>query len=134
MRQAYLLFVISFHFVSAQETENIQAKINLFQKDIFVMIDAVVQNNNHIYKNKLNYHLLSLKKEANSKTYTKEDRFGEFNLLPNEKKTITSLKLNMDSGHQLKVYLFIKDGKQNLIKSVGSSSDELEIIALEEKK
>jgi len=145
MRYAYFLFILifQFSFVSAQETEKTQAKINLFQKDIFVMIDAVVENNDHIYKNKLNYHLLSLKKEVNSKTYTKDDRYGEFNLLPNEKKTISSIKLSIDPGHQLKVYLFIKDGKQlismdsvkinetiEILKTTAIQEDEIEIKGL----
>jgi len=110
MRYAYLLliFIFQFNYVTAQETEKLTAKINLFQKDIFVMIDAVVENSSHIYKNKLNYHLLSLKKEPNSKTYTKTDRFGEFNLLPNEKKTIASLKLNIDPGQQVKDTCLLK--------------------------
>jgi len=145
MRYAYLLSVLifQFNFVSAQETENITAKINLFQKDIFVMIDAIVENSNHIYKNKLNYHLLSLKKDIHSKTYTKEDRFGEFNLLPNEKKTITSIKLNLDPGHQLKVYLFIRYDQQliamdsvkinetvEILKTTAIQEDEIEIKGL----
>ena len=145
MRQAYILFVLilSSNFVSGQETRKIQAKINLFQKDIFVIIDAVIENNDYIYKNKLNYHLLSLKKEVNSKTYTKEDRYGEFNLLPNEKKIITSIKLNMDPGHQLKVYLFIKNDKQliamdsvkinetvEILKTTAIQEDEIEIKGL----
>ena len=56
MRYAYLLliFIFQFNYVTAQETEKLTAKINLFQKDIFVMIDAVVENDDHIYKNKLN--------------------------------------------------------------------------------
>ena len=114
MRYAYLLFVLifQFNFVFAQETKNITTKINLFQKDIFIMVDAVVENNDHIYKNKLKYHLLTLKKQANSKTYTKEDRQGEFTLLPNEKKTIATLKLNIEPNQELKVYLFIKDNQQ----------------------
>lgn len=114
MRHAYFLLIIlfQFNFVSSQETESIIAKVNLFQKDIFVMIDAVVDNNGHIYKSELNYHLLTLKKEVNSKTYTKEDRKGEFTLLPNEKKTITTLKLNIEPNQELKVYLFIKEDKQ----------------------
>ncbi len=145
MRNAYFLFVIlfQFNFVSAQETEKIQAKINLFQKDIFVMIDAVVENSDHIYKNQLKYHLLSLRKNANSKIYTKEDRFGDFTLLPNEKKTITNLKLSIEPNQELKVYLFIKDDKQlvaidsvkinetvEILKTTAIQEDEIEIKGL----
>ena len=145
MRYAYLLFVLifQFNFVSAQETEVINVKINLFQKDIFVMLDAVVENSDHIYKNKLNYHLLSLKKDVNSKTYTRDDRFGEFNLLPNEKKTITNLKLNINPNQEVKVYLFIRNDKQliaqdsvkineivEILKTTAIQEDEIEIKGL----
>ena len=145
MRNVYLLSILIFHsyFILAQESENIKAKINLFQKDIFIMIDAVVVNNNHIYKNKLSYHLLSLKKNNNSKTYTKEDRFGDFTLVPNEKKTIITLKLNIEPNQELKVYLFIKDQKQliaqdsvkineiiNILKTNNIQEDEIEIKGL----
>jgi len=145
MRYAYFFFIFlfQFNFLSSQESKNITAKINLFQKDIFVMIDAVVDNTDHIYKNKLNYHLLSLKKEANSKMYTKDDWYGEFNLLPNEKKTITSLKLNIETGQQLKLYLFIKNNQQliaqdslkineivEILKTTAILEDEIEIKGL----
>ena len=130
MRQAYLLFVffLSFHIVYAQETKRIQAKINLFQKDIFVKIDAVVENNDQLYENELNYHLLTLKKEIHSKTYTKEDRFGEFTLLPNEKKTVTSLKLNIEPNQLLKVYFFIKNGKQLIAQDSVNINEIVEIL------
>ena len=145
MRYVYFLFILIFHLgiVNAQETQNIKAKINLFQKDIFAQIDATIENGNHIYKNKLNYHLLTLKKEANSKTYTKEDRHGEFNLLPNEKKIIASIKMSINQGQQLKVYLFIKKGKQlialdsvkinetiEILKTTAIAEDEIEIKGL----
>ena len=145
MQNSFLFFllILQFQFVSAQKTENITAKINLFQKDIFVMIDAVVDNTDHIYKNKLNYHLLSLKKEANSKMYTKDDWYGEFNLLPNEKKTITSLKLNIESGQELKLYLFVRNNQQliaqdsvkineivEILKTTAMLEDEIEIKGL----
>jgi len=145
MRNSFLilLLIIQFFFVSAQETENINTKINIFQKDIFVTIDAVVENNDHIYKNKLNYHLLSLTRDGNSKSYTKEDSFGEFNLLPNEKKTISSLKLNIEPNQVLKVYLFIKNNKQliardsvtinetvKILKTTAIEEDEIEIKGL----
>ena len=107
------------------------------------MIDAVVDNTDHIYKNKLNYHLLSLKKEANSKMYTKGDWYGEFNLLPKEKKTITSLKLNIESGQELKLYLFVRNNQQliaqdsvkineivEILKTTAMLEDEIEIKGL----
>ena len=145
MRYAYFffIFVFQFNFLSSQETKNITAKINLFQKDIFVMIDAVVENSDHIYKNQLKYHLLTLKKEAYSTSYTKEDRQGEFILLPNEKKTIITLKINIEPNQELKAYLFIKNNQQliaqdsvkinetvEILKTTALSEDDIEIKGL----
>jgi len=122
------ILIFQFQFVSSQEAVNLRAKINLFQKDIFVLIDAVVENKDHIYKNELNYHLLSLKRKGNSKSYTKEDRYGEFNLLPNEKKTITSLKLNIEPDQELKIYLFIKNGQQLIARDSVKINEIVEIL------
>ncbi len=114
MQKIFFVFIFFLHFfnISAQEKKSIKAKINLFRKDIFVKIDAMVENNDHIYNHKLNYLLLTLKKDINSKRYTKNNRFGEFTLLPNQKKIIASLKLNIDPNQEVKIYLFIKDQKQ----------------------
>ena len=145
MRNAFLICVLIFQsfFVSSQETKNLKAKLNIDQIDIFVMIDAIVENNDHIYKNELTYHLLTLKREGNSKNYSKEDRFGAFTLVPNEKKIITSLKLNVEPNQELKVYLFIKNNEQliardsvrineiiDILKTTKLREDEIEIIGL----
>lgn len=145
MQKFYLLFILIFqlHLVSAQEANKIQAKINFIQKDVFIRIDAVVENGDRVYNNELNYHLLTLKKDINSKTYTKDDRLGEFSILPNEKKTITSLKLNMEPNQELKIFLFIKNNQQliaqdsakinevvNLLKTTTIQEDEIEITGL----
>ena len=80
-----------------KEAQNIKAKINLFQSDIFVQIDAVVENGARIYQEKLSYQLLLLQRQVGTKIYDKNERQGEFNLLPNEEKTIASYKFNIEN-------------------------------------
>lgn len=141
-------FIIFFFFAGlcllhAQETESVRAKINLFQKDIFVQIDAVVENGAHIYEQKLNYQLLLLRREVNTKSYDKDERHGEFQLLPNEKKTVLSYKFNIEENQELKAYLFIRDKDKliakdsvkinqvvELLQTTSIKEDEIEIIGL----
>lgn len=116
MRQSILVLILyfSFNVISSQNNPDITAKINIAREDIFVQIDAVAENKAHIFKNKLNYLLLSLKRKGTSNNYTKSEQFGEFTLLPNERKIISTVKLNIEKDQELKVYLFIKDKKQLL--------------------
>lgn len=140
-----ILFILYFSLNSlySQNTKDISAKINLLRKDIFVKIDALVENNEHIYNHKLNYLLLTLTQNPNQKNFTKDSRYGEFTLLPNEKKVVSSLKLNVEPDQKLKIYLFIKDQKQLIaldsvkinetvetLKTTAIQEDEIEIKGL----
>ena len=97
-----------------KEAQKVTAKINLFQSDIFVEIDAVVENGARIYEEKLSYYLVLLNRQVGTKMYEKNERRGEFQLLPNEKKIIASYKFNIQENEELKGYLFIRD-RENLI-------------------
>lgn len=120
MRKLLFLMTSLFQFcvINSQNIENIKAEINLFRKDIFVMIDAVVENNDHIYKDALSYHLLTLKRVGNSNSYEKEEQSGSFNILPNQKKTITTTKLTIEPNQEVKIYLFIKNNGNLLSQDV----------------
>ncbi|NOZ47258.1 MAG: hypothetical protein GXO79_10835 [Chlorobi bacterium] len=56
--------MLALGLLHAQDSESLKAKINLIQDDIFVKIDAVVENTDHLYNKKLNYYLLILKKKG----------------------------------------------------------------------
>ena len=114
MRYNFIFFLVFLGIGSlhAQKSENIKAKINLSQSDVFVTIDVVAENEGLIFENKLNYHLLTLKRGGTSKNYAKMDRHGVFEILPNEKKSIITLKLNIEKDQELKIYLFIKSKDQ----------------------
>lgn len=122
----FFLLLLPLQIVTAQN--HVEAKINLFQKDIYAKIDAVVQNNNHIYKHELNYTLLSLKKNKGEKSFKKDQRFGNFSLLPNEKKTIATFKINISPDELLKVYLFIRDGEQLIASDSVTINETLDIL------
>jgi len=107
-----LILLPLFNCVQAQESEALRARLNVVREDIFVLIEAVVENNAFLYNDKLNYHLLSLKKQAQTNKYEKSDRYGDFTLLPNENKVITSIKVNLEEEQELKIYLFVKEGKR----------------------
>lgn len=130
MKHSILYFILyfSFQLISAQDSASITAKINLTREDVFVQIDAHVDNNEYIFKNKLNYHLLSLKRKGKSNNYAKSEQFGEFTLLPNEKKIISTVKLNIEKDQELKVYLFIKDKKQLLAQDSIKINEFVEIL------
>lgn len=126
-----------------REILDVKAKINLFQKDIFVQIDAIVENGNHIYEEKLNYHLLILKREDSSNRFQKNERSGDFELLPNEKKTIIEYKFNIEENQVLKAYLFVRKNDQliakdsveinevvEILKTSSIREDEIEIVGL----
>lgn len=120
----YFVFMLALGSLHAQDSESLKAKINLIQDDIFVKIDAVVENTDHLYNKKLNYYLLILKKKGSSKSYAKSDQQGYFEILPNEKKTISSLRINIEKDQVLKVYLFIKD-QSNVIAQDSVSINEI---------
>lgn len=113
-----LIVLIPVLELKSQSKEGMIAKIILDRNDIFVQVNAVVENNEHIYKNELTYQLLILKREGNSNSYDKEERVGEFNILPNEKKSVASLKLNLKSDEEVKIFLFVRYQKTLLAQDV----------------
>ena len=114
MKWSALIFFISVGMSYAQEDKLVQARLNISREDIFVNIEGIVENNSHVFNNKLTYQLLTLKKLAQEVKFEKNDRFGEFTLLPNENKTVATLKVNLEEEQELKVYFFVRDQK-NLI-------------------
>ena len=140
----FLLFgFLSIAAQEGKEARDVKAKINLFQSDIFVQIDAVVENGAHIYEEKLSYQLLLLHRQVGTKSYGKEERNGNFDLLPNEEKTIASYKFNIKENEELKAYLFVrikdklvaKDSVNinevvEILQTTSIREDEIEIIGL----
>lgn len=130
-----LIIIFSFFSVTAQENETANAKILVFQNDIFVKVDAIIENTDLIYDDELNYLLVILIKNPNSNKVEKHEQKGEFTVTPNEKKVLTTLELNIESNQELTVFLYIKI-KERLISSdvkvINEVVSELETNKLEE--
>ncbi len=103
------------------------AKIILERNDIFVQVNAVVENSAHLFKNELSYQLLLLKRAGTSNSYQKEEHTGEFTILPNEKKSVAQLKLSLNNSEEVKVFLFVREGKTLLAQDVIIINDVEEI-------
>lgn len=131
MKQFYFNIVFSCLFVSfnvnAQLNETIVGKINIQESDNLILINAHVDNEEPISKGNLFYNILALKKTT-SGNYSSNRQEGEFSLDPNESKNLSEIRLNLDSGEELRIYLFIK---QN---DVLVSKDSLVIIPQIEKE
>lgn len=124
----FLLGTLSIFAQEGKEAQDVKAKINLFQSDIFVQIDAVVENGAHIYEEKLSYQLLMLHRQVGTKSYGKEERNGSFELLPNEEKTVASYKFNIKENEELKAYLFIRDKDKLIAKDSVNINEVVEIL------
>lgn len=118
IRLLCLLCLLPLWSLNGQTKETMTAKIILERNDIFVNVNAVVENNDHIYKNELTYQLLILKREGNVDSYHKEEEKGEFNILPNEKKSVAGLKLNLKTNEEVKIFLFVRYNKVMLAQDV----------------
>lgn len=104
------LVLLSNSFVFGQLEETVIGKINLIEKDNMFIIKAQVENNESFLMENLSYYLLVLKKSVFGK-YSTQKQTGEFSLLANEKKMFSEVRLNLNEGKEIKVYLFIKKDK-----------------------
>jgi len=102
-----LLLLFGFSTSIAQNEKNIQAKIKIVQADNLVSIYATALNNSTTLQNDLSYNILALKKGATG-NMSKNSQSGAFDLMPNENKTLSSQKINIDPNGKLEIYLFIK--------------------------
>ncbi|UMB55187.1 hypothetical protein MKD41_06875 [Lutibacter sp. A64] len=112
MKQLYINSIFSclmliFNSAYGQLNESVIGKINIQESDNLVLINAQVDNEEPIFKNDLYYNLLALKKNT-AGNYSSNRQEGEFSLEPNESKNLAEIRLSIDSGDDLRIYLFIK--------------------------
>lgn len=130
MKLLYSSLIISCLFflnLQAQFNESVVGKINLFEKDNFIILRADVENEELIFKNNLNYNFVALKKSV-SGNYSTNRQSGEFSLKPQERTSVSEIRLNIESDEEIKVYLFIKQ------EDVLISKDSLLIISSEQSQ
>jgi hypothetical protein len=122
-----LLLLLFVSFASfAQNEKDVQAKIKVVQTDNIVSIYATAVNHTDNIQDNLSYSLLALKKAANG-NLSKNTQSGAFILMPNESKTLSLQKLNIDPNGKINVFLFIRSNDKLL------SKDTLVIGTLEKK-
>lgn len=109
--------LLSFSQMHSQLNETVKGKINIQESDNLILIRAQVENEESIFKSNLYYNLVALKKNE-SGNYTSNRQEGEFSLNPEESKTVSEIRLNLNSDEDLRIYLFVK--QENILVSKDS--------------
>ncbi|WP_372792482.1 curli-like amyloid fiber formation chaperone CsgH [Lutibacter sp.] len=99
--------LLSFNQVYSQLNEAVKGKINIQESDNLILIRAQIENEEPLFKNNLYYNLVALKKNA-SGNYSSNKQEGEFSLNPEESKTVSEIRLNLNEDEDLRIYLFVK--------------------------
>ena len=99
--------MLSFNQFYGQLNEVVKAKINIQESDNLILIRAQVENDESVFKSNLYYNLLALKKNA-SGNFSSNRQEGEFSLNPEESKTVSEIRLNLNADEDLRIYLFVK--------------------------
>ncbi|WP_111706734.1 curli-like amyloid fiber formation chaperone CsgH [Lutibacter citreus] len=107
-------FFILFN-VEGQINESVIGKINIKEVDNLILIKGQAENGDEVFKDRLNYSLLALKKSSTG-NYSSNNQQGEFSLDPNENKVLSEIRLNIEKGEELKIYLFIKQNDKVIAK------------------
>ncbi|OAD43424.1 CsgE family curli-type amyloid fiber assembly protein [Polaribacter atrinae] len=91
----------------SQSENDVYGKINADKKDNFITLKAEVNNDGLLHIDKLFYNLIALKKGKGG-NYSNNRQSGEFSIKPNENMEVSTIRVNLNGGEELKVYLFIK--------------------------
>ncbi len=120
----FLLFLLSmnmFHSLlqthpqQQQQREVVSAKLRVHSADNLFDIEGIVINKTLTYQSEYSYLLFVLKKGSEG-NYSKNSQSGEFSLAPEEKKSLATLKINVDKGENCKAYLFIRKNDVLVVK------------------
>ena len=95
----------------AQVSNHVIGKINILEADNLITIDAQAENQEQVFKDELFYTLLALKRNVKG-NYSSNRQSGNFSIEPLERKKLSEIKLNLEKGEQLKIYLFINHQKK----------------------
>lgn len=114
-RYCLLIFLAIFFVANASAQNNIvKAEIKLIKNDEYVTVQAMATNDSEINLD-ANYLLFSAKQDKNN-NLSKNEQKGFFTLESFQTKSLSEIKLNFKENDLLKIYLFIKDNKnQKLI-------------------
>ncbi len=93
--------------LSQQQQVAVGAKLSVHAADNLFDIEGIVTNQTLTYQSEYNYLLFVLKKSSQG-NYSKSSQSGEFSLAPEEKKSLATLKIDVNNGETCKAYLFIR--------------------------
>lgn len=131
----YCSSLLSFIFcvlVYGQQDEGVKAKIETKDVEGVLVIKAMVNNDSKIYQ-ALSYQLLAVK-EGKTGNLSSSQQSGKFTLQPKETKQLSELNLNVDKNDALKIFLFVRDEKNNTVSKDSLNYNLTKKIAAAEKK
>ncbi len=100
-------FFINFVPGYTQLNTGVVARINILEDDNLVTILAQIENEQLFFRDELNYNLVALKRGV-SGNFSSNSQSSDFTLEPQEKRTVSEIKLNLNKGEQIRIYLFVK--------------------------
>ncbi len=98
-----------------QQQVAISAKLSVHSADNLFDIEGIVTNKTLTYQSEYSYLLFVLKKSSKG-NYSKNSQSGEFSLAPEQKKSLATLKINVEKGENCKAYLFIRKDNALVVK------------------
>jgi len=105
--------LISFNvFPQTSNVVGLKAKIEIVRQDRLVSISGYAENESPSFKENISYRLLVLKKNKTG-NFSKNLQSGDFSILSNQKKLLSNIKINLQKGEILKIYLYLR--KNNVL-------------------
>ncbi|MGV4413408.1 CsgE family curli-type amyloid fiber assembly protein [Chryseobacterium sp. T1] len=125
-----------FLFSQIEKNNNVKANLDVKKEENVISIKAKAINNDDIIHD-LNYLLISVKQSASGNlSNNKQD--GKFIINPDETKELSEIVVNSEPDDQIKIYLFIRNERENLLISKDSVfiniTNENDILSLNTKK
>lgn len=112
-----ILFPISI-FSQIENVFNVKAIIEVKNAEDVTSIDAKAINNDEVVHD-LNYLLISIKQSSNG-NMTNNKQEGKFVISPDETKDLSHVTISHTKDDQIKIYLFIRNEKENKLISKDS--------------
>lgn len=101
--------------VSQEDKVTVKANLKVEKADGLLNIEGYAENTDDIFKSDLEYMLLSLK-SGKSGNLSKNTQSGKFSLSPKESKKLSTLKINIQSNEEIKLFLYIRKENQLISK------------------
>lgn len=124
MNKIFILCVITFLslptflFSQIEKNNNVKANLDVKKEENVISIKAKAINNDDIIHD-LNYLLISVK-QSSTGNISNNKQEGRFVINPDETKDLSQIIINSQPDDQIKIYLFIRNERENLLLSKDS--------------